>query len=151
MSTDEIPPQPKTAELPAADPIAILTRTLVTGLRDINATLDSVVHEGQRTNSRLTRIEERVDEVEGRIGRNSQRVQESSKVDLDHEAKLAAEIIARQELASKVDSLTETQATQLAILGRLDKVASNPTIKVLAGMLATALFTWLASHGVHAP
>ncbi len=146
-----MPAQPKTAELPAADPIAVLTRTLVTGLRDINATLDSVVHEGQRTNSRLTRIEERVDEVEGRIGRNSQRVQESSKVDLDHEAKLATEIVARQELAAKVDALTETQATQLAILGRLDKVASNPTVKVLAGMIATAVLTWLASHGVHTP
>ncbi len=149
MTIDDMPPQPTTTQLPAADPMAVLQRTIIAGFRDINATLDSVVHEGQRTNSRLTRIEERVDEVEGRIGRNSARVQESSKVDLEHEAKLAVEIIARQELASKVDALTETQATQLAILGRLDKVASNPTVKVLAGMIATALLSYLASKGLH--
>jgi hypothetical protein len=49
--------------------------------------------------------------------------------------------------ASKVDRLTATQDIQLAILARLDKVASNPTVKVIAGMVATAILTWLASRG----
>jgi hypothetical protein len=48
--------------------------------------------------------------------------------------------------AEKVDRLTATQDVQLAILARLDKVASNPTVKVIAGMVATAILTWLAAH-----
>ena len=71
----------------------------------------------------------------------------TSKADLESMAQLAQEIAARKELAVKVDDLTATQATQLSILTRLDKVTSNPTVKVLAGMIATAAVTWLATHG----
>jgi len=54
----------------------------------------------------------------------------------------------REAIAAEVADLKATQALQLAILARLDKVASNPTVKVLGGMLATALVTWLASRGL---
>ena len=34
---------------------------------------------------------------------------------------------------------------------RMEKVTSNPTAKVLAGMLATAAITWLAAHNAAPP
>lgn len=82
----------------------------------------------------------------------------ASQVSMESEAQLAQERAAREELAAKVDALAlghaaldSKQDMQLAILGRLDKVASNPLVKTVAAMLATALVTWLASHGVHVP
>jgi hypothetical protein len=68
---------------------------------------------------------------------------------MEQAAQLAQERIAREDLATKVDALTTMQNTQLAILGRLDRVASNPTVKVLAGMLATAAISYLAGKGFH--
>lgn len=71
----------------------------------------------------------------------------TSHADLEGLSQLAQERAAREALSLKVDDLTSTQAVQLSILTRLDKVASNPTVKVLAGMAATAALTWFASHG----
>lgn len=52
------------------------------------------------------------------------------------------------ETATQVTDIAKTNEAQLAILSRLDRVASNPTVKFIVGMLATALVTWLASHGI---
>ena len=140
--------QPKTTQLPPADPSAVLLielKSLVkSGQEEIRADLDVLKHEGQRTNTRLTRIEERVDEVEGRIGRNSARVRDVSQQDMAQDAQLAQERTAREELAAKVDKL-------LSIGEKLEKVTKNPTAQVLAGMLATAAITWLAAHNAAPP
>jgi hypothetical protein len=48
----------------------------------------------------------------------------------------------------EVAALTKMQETQLAILGRLDKVASNPLVKTVVTILGTALATWAASKGL---
>jgi predicted nucleic acid-binding Zn-ribbon protein len=156
--SDDMPEQPKTKEIPAAKPEDILLAELRSGFRTVNArldvqdaTLDNVVREGQRTNVRLTRIEERVDEVETRMGRTSSRVKEVSQADLAHDAQLAQERAAREALAQKVDALDAKQDTQLAILTRLDGIAKNPLVKTIAAMLATAFVTWLATHGIKVP
>ncbi len=147
--------EPKTKELPAADPIAILTKMLGDGLKNIDSRLDSqdgkldkVVTEGIEANVRLTRIEVRVDgaeqrvgELEGRIGRTSMRIQESSKVDLEQASALAQEKIAREELAVKVDTL-------LAIGERLDRLTKNPIAKAIATIIALALVSYAASKGI---
>ncbi len=146
-----MPPQPKTTELVAPDPLQIaiakLTSLVDRGFHETRADLESVKNEGQRTNLRLTRLEMRQDDVETRLTRTSVRAKAESDQDMARDAQLAQERSAREELAGKVDALTKTQDVQLAILARLDKVTSNPTVKVIAGMLATALITWLASHG----
>lgn len=160
---NEPPPLPKTTQLPAVPDWAIeLTRSMKHGFGAINARLDAqevslerVVNEGIRTNTRLSRIEERVDELEGRIGRTSTRVREVSQTDLEQGAQLVQERSAREAVAVKVDALAAdlaqlaaTNTAQLAILARLDKVASNPMVKTIAAMALTALITWLTSHGI---
>lgn len=144
MSDEKMPEQPKTAELPAADPVQVLLlklqRGMDAGFLNMGADIKLVANDLGVVKDRVTLLERRADTT-------SDRVKQQSSSDLSQDAQLAQERVAREELAAKVDALTSTQATQLAILGRLDKVASNPTVKVLFGMLATALVTWLASHG----
>lgn len=156
--SDDMPEQPKTAQLPAADPVQVLLlkmqRSIESGFVAVDhrldrqeSTLAKVANDGVETNTRLARVEVRVEaaersvgELEGRIGRTSTRVREASQVDMEQDAQLAQERAAREALAAKVDKL-------VGIGERLEKVTSNPTVKVLAGMLATAALTWLASHG----
>ena len=52
------------------------------------------------------------------------------------------------DLAEKVTGLTLTQKTQLDILLRLDRVASNPHVKVIVMVLATVLGAWAANRGL---
>jgi hypothetical protein len=51
-------------------------------------------------------------------------------------------------LQSKVDALTQTQELQLSILTRLDKVTSNPQVKIILAVMATAAMSWAASKGL---
>jgi hypothetical protein len=52
----------------------------------------------------------------------------------------------------KVDRLAEKTDSQTAILERLEtgakQLASNPKVQLLAGLLWTALLTWLAGKGL---
>lgn len=162
----ELPPLPKTTQLPVVPEWAVeLTKSVRNGFDAVNGRLDAsevslerVVNEGIRTNVRLSRIEERVDELEGRIGRASARVRDVSSSEQEQSAQLAQERSAREALSAKVDTLAADLSklaaandAQLAILSRLDKVASNPIVKTLAAMLATAVITWLATHGIGVP
>ena len=91
---------------------------------------------------RLVIVESWKNDIDARANRTSLRVEQSSKIDLEQAAALAAEKEAREALTVKVDTL-------LAIGTRLDKVTSNPTLKVIVGMLLTAAVTWLAGKGFH--
>lgn len=146
MSNDDsMPPQPKTAELPAADPVQVLLlkiqRGMDTGFLNMGADIKLVAND-------LSVVKERVNLLERRADNTSDRVKQASSSDLDHDAQLAQERLAREELAAKVDALTTTQATQLAILGRLDKVAANPHVKVILAVLAAAAVSWATSKGL---
>ena len=59
----------------------------------------------QRFQKRMTRVEAWKDEVDARMNRSSERVRGQSEVDLAHEAKIAAEIQAREALAHKVETI----------------------------------------------
>jgi hypothetical protein len=152
MSQDEMPEQPKTAQLPAADPVQVLLMQLrnqmTAGFNETRADLESVKNEGQRTNLRLTRLEMRQDDVETRLTRSSDGVRGLSQHDVEHDAQLAQEKAAREALATKVDDLSASQELQLAILGRLDKLAANPTVKVILFALGTIATGYLASKGL---
>lgn len=137
------------------DPIANLTKLVETGLGNINTRLDSqdivlakVVDGGIETNTRLTRVEvrldgaeQRVSDLEGRTVRNSMRVNQASEVDMEQAAALAAEKVAREELAAKVDTL-------LAIGTRLDRLTRNPIAKAIATVIGLAIISYAASHGI---
>ncbi len=162
MSSDEetrpeMPAQPKTRELPAADRTEIqineIKVLMLKGMGELDVKMalgfKAIMGDVADLSRRLIYVEDWKSESEARMTKTSLAVRGASQVDLAHEAQLAHERDAREALATKVDELAKTNETQLAILGRLDKVASNPLVKTVAAMLATALVTWLASHGVH--
>ena len=152
MNHDDMPPQPKTAELPAADPVQVLLAQLKVsmdaGFAGLRADVGLVSNDLGLLKDRVVLVEKRVADGEERAARTSARVQGSSVVDLEHESQLAQERAAREELAAKVDALTASQTLQLAILGRLDKVATNPHVKLILAVLATAMMSWAASKGL---
>lgn len=148
----EPPDQPKTTQLPVVPQWAIeLTAAMKDGLRELSADIKLVSNDLSIVKDRVGIIESWKNDQDARAHRASDGVRQLSTTDAAHDAQLAQERMAREELAAKVDSLTQTQATQLAILGRLDAIAKNPLAKTVAAMLATALVTWLASHGVQVP
>lgn len=149
MSADDMPEQPKTMQIPAADPVLVAVADLTREVRGARADIQLVSND-------LSIVKDRVTVLETERTKMSGGVRGLSTASAEHDAQLAQERAARTELAAKVDqlaaghaTLNEKQDLQLAILARLDKVASNPTVKVLAGMAATAALTWLASHGGH--
>lgn len=146
MTTEDMPPQPTTKQLPAADPVQVLLLKMQRGMEDgfrlTNANLEVVAND-------LGVVKERVAILENERTKLSGGVRGLSSLNAEQDAQLAQERMARESLAAEVAHLRETNATQLAILTKLDKVTSNPTVKVLAGMAATAALTWLAAHGGH--
>ena len=155
MSADEKP----TVEIAAPPPWAIeLTKRVTSGFVEMKADISIVANDVSITKDRLGVVEGRILVLEDAKKITSMRVREASNADLTHEAQLAQERAAREELAvkaeelaAKVDALAHTNETQLAILGRLDAVTRNPLVKTLGAMLATAVITWLATHGVQVP
>lgn len=120
---------------------------LTTLVRRVSTNVDNVISAVDVLRDRVNAHDARFAEQDTRASNVSIRVRDASRSDLEQAAQLAQERASRESLATKVDELSVTNATQLAILSRLDKITSNPTVKVIAGMIATALLTWLASHG----
>lgn len=153
-------PQNKpTLQLPKADIqeqlLKSLERAVTSGFTDLRTRLDNqdvqlevAVKEGQRTNSRLTLLESRVEDLEIRITRASTRVQQSSEQELEQAAQLAQEKVAREQLAKRVDELSKSNEVQLAILSRLDSLFKNPAIKLIAFAIWTGITGWLANRGL---
>lgn len=158
--SDELPEQPKTVSLPQVPEWAIeLTKSVKGGFAAVNTRLDGLEGTDKTLADAVNRMDSDVKELRSGQRRNEEDIRRlsdrtkdtsltASQGDLEGAAQLAQERQAREELATKVDALTSTQETQLAILGRLDKVAKNPLVKTMAAMLATAVITWLAAHGV---
>ena len=145
MSEDDTLPGIQTQTLQAPDPVQVmlarLTKTVETGFTDLRADTETLKNEGQRTNLRLTRLEMRQDDVETRLTRTSTRVKAESEHDMEQDTQLAQEMAAREALTAKVDTLVD-------IAGRLDRLFRHPVAKAVGSLLALALVTWLASHGV---
>lgn len=159
-----MPDQPKTVDLPAADPadirhaelkslivmsISALDSKVAQGFARVDQNLAVVANDVTVTKDRLTNVETRVGTLEGRATTTSIRVGQASQVDLSHEAQIAEEIVARQTLGEDVALLKASNVVQLEILQRLDKVFANKAVKVLLAAAALAATAWLASKGVH--
>lgn len=93
-------------------------------------------------------VKDRVTILEAERTKLSGGVRGLSTSNAEQDAQLAQERAAREALATEVKALTTMQETQLAILGRLDKVASNPVVKTVVTILGTAFATWAASKGL---
>lgn len=88
----------------------------------------------------IARVGERVRVLEEARTTNSVRVKSMTEEDAKQDTAIA-------QLVTDVAALKETQATQLAILVRLDKVAANPMVRRVAYTIATALLGYLAAKG----
>lgn len=165
MAEDVKPPncplvEKPTTELPAVPAWAVeLMRTTKDGFARLAADVGLVANDISLVKERVTLLESWRTEQELRVSRASLRVKEldaaTSQVDLEIQAKQAEEVLKRQALErqiadthARVEALSTSQETQLAILTRLDKVASNPLVKTVATAVGTAILTWLASKGV---
>ncbi len=166
-----MPAQPLTKQLPAVTDRALL-EDLGRVVRTIADTVGETKSEVHKLTVKVDTTDERLARVEGRLvvletapvlsivpsvppppQLTSVKVRAliddtTSQMDLEHDAQLAQERAAREALATKVDALTETQQTQLAILSRLDKITSNPLVKTVLTILGTAFATWAASKGL---
>jgi hypothetical protein len=145
----EPPEQPKTTKLEAVPPWAVeLTQAMKEGIAEVRADISLVSNDLGVLKQRVSIIESLRIEDEARAMKLSGGVRGLSNADLAQAAQLAHEKTAREALAVEVAALTKMQETQLAILGRLDKVASNPLVKTVVTILGTALATWAASKGL---
>lgn len=158
-----MPEQPKTVNIPALTDRALLedlTRVVKAHVTHVeerfdhaDITLSAVVKEGQRTKVRLTNIEERVDAVEGRVGRTSSRVREGSEHDMSRDAKMADVIVWRNGVDTKLTALdtkitTAADAQTVAIVeGVKDAIASvakSPMGKMIGYSLGALVLQALA-------
>jgi len=159
--SDEKPPenQPTTKEIPRVDPVMEMLKQLReaqdAGFRTLGADIQLVSNDVTIVKDRVGLVEQRVGVLEESRTRTSNGVRQLSSHDSEQDAQLAQERAAREavaaELASvkaKVVDLSASNEVQLAILTRLDKVASNPHIKLILAVLGTAATTWLASKGL---
>ena len=138
----EPPEQPKTVDMPKVPQWAIeMTMAMKDGFRQTNANIELV-------SSDLGVLKSRVDILETERTKLSGGVRGLSTSNAEQDAQLAQERAAREALAKQVEALTTMQQTQLDILGRLDKVASNPLFKTIVTILGTAFATWAASKGL---
>jgi hypothetical protein len=145
----EMPSQPTTVQLPAVPPWAIeLTKSVKTGIAELRADVALVSNDLGIVKDRVTILESRRNDDDARAARISGGVRNLSTTDAEQSAQLAQERAAREALATKVDELATTNVTQLAILTRLDKVASNPTVKLLMFAIGTIVTGWLAGKGL---
>jgi ABC-type phosphate/phosphonate transport system ATPase subunit len=152
MSQDEMPEQPKTAKIAAANPLEIaiieLTRSVRSGIAELRVDIGLVSNDLGIVKQRVSIIESLRVEDEARALKLSGGVRGLSQHDAEQSTQLAQEKAAREALATKVDELSASQDVQLAILGRLDKLAANPTVKVLLFALGTIATGYLASKGL---
>ncbi len=147
MSAEEKP----TVELAAVPPWAVELTTLV---KRVSSNVDNVISAVDVLRDRVNAHDARFAEQDSRASTVSIRVKDASKVDLEHEAKLADEIVARTELAAKVDGITDELAKQSKAMGigvaGLKWVASKEgraTMTQLA-ILVGVLYGILKSSGV---
>lgn len=163
MADESMPAQPKTTQLPAADKNEILLAEIKTLMTQGLSALDAKVAIGfgrlsadiALVSTDLGVVKDRVNvleafkvDSESRMSRTSTAVRGASQVDMEQAAQLAQERTAREDLAKQVASLATTNAAQLAILSRLDRLAANPAVKVLLFALGTVATGYLASKGL---
>jgi hypothetical protein len=172
MPADATPPQqPKTTELPAVPAWAIeLTHSVKSGIAELRADVALVSNDLGVVKDRVAILESFRNDQEQRATRASAGVRSLSTTDADHEAQLAQERAAREELATKVDALTtktdalakghedvirETVAqTQILVntAAAVSKFVATPTVKIIGGVLFGIVSTWLARHyGIELP
>jgi len=97
------------------------------GFKETNANLALVTNE-------LNLVKTRVDLLEKRANDGSIRVRD--------------EVGVNKEQEERIKGLEKSNEVQLAILQRLDKVAANPSIKLILGLIVIILGSYAATKGI---
>jgi 23S rRNA pseudoU1915 N3-methylase RlmH len=139
MSTDEkppMPPQPITLPIPVDEIHAELARRRAAA------------------NEAIVTFQE-VAEIKERLEKHSDGLTTASQHDATLAAMLAEEIVARQQLAKKFDTLLTSQGLQTAILERVDavmafveRVVNHRLTKLVLAVLTFTLASYAASKGI---
>ena len=151
MNDDDMPPQPKTLELPKADAVEIALRSIQVDLRDFRSTQDALLNEVRNFGTRLSAVEQSQTEFTAWRSRTSDRVREVTGSDHEQEAKLAEEISARKAVEQRLDAIEKKTDAQTAILEKLEKVVSNPAAKFIGAVIAAGITQYLLTKGIHLP
>jgi 23S rRNA pseudoU1915 N3-methylase RlmH len=139
MSADEkppMPPQPVTVPIPVDEIHAELARRRAAA------------------NEAIVTFQE-VAEIKERLEKHSDGLTTASQHDATLAAQLAEEIVARQQLAKKVDALLTSQGLQTAILQRVDRffdlcdrVRQHRLTKLVLALLTLAAAGYATSKGI---
>jgi hypothetical protein len=129
-----------TKQLPRVDVSEDTLNSVLSEVRAARADIHLVSNDVTIVKDRVRLVEMRLDDHDSRAKRNSERAQGTSKVDMAQDSAIAT-------LLADVSSLKETQATQLAILTKLDAVAANPMVRRVAYAIGAAILAYLASKG----
>lgn len=159
MAEDQMPPQPKTQQLPALTDRALLedlSRVVKEGFKTQGERLDNIerqvdiaIEDNKQSNKRLTTLEVRLDESEKRADANSMFKRQASGVDLKHEAAIAELHTKVDAVDKKVDTVDEKTDAQTVILKEMleagKSIFKNPFVRALGVAIATAL---AAKYGI---
>jgi hypothetical protein len=160
MNDDDMPAQPKTLQLPAADKNEILLAELkvlmVSGFKDLDTKVDRLEANLELQGGEIGLVKKEValifewkGDVEQRLKNNSTRAQSAHGIDMEQSAQLAQERSAREELATKVDALTTAIVDIVVpILKRIDALTKNPLVKVIVVLATAVIGSYAASRGL---
>lgn len=159
MSNAGQPPEKPTVELEKPPAWAIsLSEKVTTGFAGVDArldgietTVDNLVSDGKASNLRMTTLEVKFDEYDKRANTNSMRAKQSSEVDLKHEADIAAEKKAREELAAKLADIEKKTDVQTVMLTKAFSLTKDPRVVAVAAFFYFWLRGYAAKHGVELP
>lgn len=148
MKSPVAPQEKPTVEMAPPPPWAIaLSQKVSDGFEVVETRLTTIeanqsLQGGQvlDVGKRMTAVEERLGKVEERQNTNSVRVKSTTDNDLKQDSDISRLIV-------KVAGLEATQAKQLDILERLDKVAANPKVKMAAKALFYLIVAAAAAKG----
>ncbi len=146
----EMPPQPKTTQLPAVDPILVAITQLTREVQGARADISLVSND-------LSLVKDRVTILETERGKQSGGIRQLSTSDQEQAAQLAQERAAREALAKDVADL---KAGHAAIIEKTDhqteilvstadavrKFVATPTVKIIGGVLFGIFSTYIANH-----
>lgn len=175
MSDDRppIPPEKPTVSLPKVDIPGMLTalsadmKQVLVSTDKMSGDVDMLISDGRKTNQRLTRVEERLDDFDGRLTRYSGGARQLSGTDLKHEANFGA-VFTRLDAQDKEIGSVKTNVGEVraGVVTLQAAVAENTlfTKQAIAGFFKTPLglsllalamaaagyaTNWLSSHGGH--
>lgn len=162
------PVEHPTKELPRVDIPSMLTSLAADMKQVLSATdkmsgdVDMLISDGRKTNQRLTRVEERLDDFDGRLARHSGGTRQLSDTDMKHE-KNFSEVFTRLDTQDKAigDVKTAVVTVQAAVAENTFFTKKAITgfakehpqlVQAAIGLLMAALgfaTSWFSSHGGH--